>query len=209
MTFTGFTGADFDSFLIEGLAPRMAAIQERIQPKFRALGAELLPYVSAVSGEDMHLHIARHARRKVNAPVDTWMAFSRSKRGYKQLPHFQIGLFDDRLFLWLALIYELPHKAAIASAILRRADDTLLRLPAGFAVSFDHMKKESAMLGELTRDELLGGIARFRDVKSCELLVGRSIPKQEPDLADGKAFLALAEDTFGRLGELYRIATRA
>ena len=38
------------------------------------------------------MHVAKHARRSVNPPIDTWVAFAPNKRGYKMLPHFQIGL---------------------------------------------------------------------------------------------------------------------
>ena len=34
-------------------------------------------------------HVAKHARRSVNPPKDTWVAFATSKRGYKMLPHFK------------------------------------------------------------------------------------------------------------------------
>src|SRR5699024_11327687 len=65
--------------------------------------------VRAMVGSDMHLHIAKHARRTVNPPNDTWMAIAGNKRGYKKHPHFQVGLWDDHLFIWLAYIYELPR----------------------------------------------------------------------------------------------------
>lgn len=37
----GFTQADFDVFALQGLEERMAAIQNQIQPKFRAIGEQL------------------------------------------------------------------------------------------------------------------------------------------------------------------------
>lgn len=120
----------------------MKAIQTRIQPKFQALGDDLLPSLSVRSGLEMFLHIAKHARRKVNPPVDTWMAVANNKRGYKQHPHFQIGLFDDRVFIWLAFIYELPNKREIAGKFLKQASDIKRRLPADMLLSFDHMKKK-------------------------------------------------------------------
>src|SRR5690606_31613238 len=95
MQFTGFTQQDFDTFHIEGLEDRMEAIQQRIQPKFQAIGDVLTDDLSAMVGSEMYLHIAKHARRTVNPPKDTWLAIAGNKRGYKQHPHFQVGLFDD------------------------------------------------------------------------------------------------------------------
>src|SRR6478735_5437092 len=119
MSFTGFTQDDFDTFAIDGLDGRMEAIRERIQPKFKALGDSLAQDLSLFAGTEMFLHIAKHLRRKINPPVDTWMAICPNKRGYKQVPHFQVGLFDDRVFIWLALIYELPNKSNIATTYLK------------------------------------------------------------------------------------------
>ena len=122
MKFEGFTYNDFDTFNIEGLSNRMEAIQGRIQPKFRAIGEPLTQDLSILLGNEMFLHIARHLRRKVNPPNDTWLAICNNKRGYKQHPHFQVGLYDDHLFIWLAFIYELPNKQKIASTFLDNID---------------------------------------------------------------------------------------
>lgn len=108
MRFTGFTDSDFETFQIEGLEERMEAIEDRIRPKFRTIGQELTDELSARLGSEMFLHIAKHARRTVNPPQDTWLAIAANKRGYKKHPHFQVGLFDDFVFVWLAFIYELP-----------------------------------------------------------------------------------------------------
>jgi hypothetical protein len=125
----GFVPDDFATFAIDGLERRMAAIQSRIQPKFRALGERLTHELMPAAGDELFLHIAKHARRTVNAPKDTWMALCSNKRGYKQHPHFQLGLFDDHLFLWLAFIYELPNKSEIASALLGELDTVIRTVP--------------------------------------------------------------------------------
>lgn len=206
MQFTGFTQTDFETFTIEGLEGRMDAIRSRIQPKFAAISGELLDEIAVEAGEELFLHIAKHARRKVNPPVDTWMSFSSSKRGYKQLPHFQIGLFDDRVFIWLALIYELPNKQAIAQTYLDRLPEVRSALPEDFVLSFDHMKKDAVAVRDLDDSELEQALRRFRDVKKTELLVGRNIPAGDPVLADGQAFLRLAKDTMLSALPLYKMA---
>ena len=54
--------------------------------------------------------MAKHARRTVNPPKDSWVAFAPYKRGYKSLPHFQIGLWRTHLFIVLVIIYEALKK---------------------------------------------------------------------------------------------------
>ncbi|MDY0396250.1 DUF1054 family protein [Virgibacillus halophilus] len=88
MSFSGFDNEDFAIFSIEGLDHRMKALQERLQPKFAELGEELAADLSAKLGNEMFLHIAKHARRTVNPPDNTWLAIADSKRGYKKTPAF-------------------------------------------------------------------------------------------------------------------------
>lgn len=206
MRFEGFTETDFDSFRIAGLDARMEAIRSRIQPKFKALGEQLSVDIAASAGCELFLHIAQHARRKVNPPVDTWLALCHNKRGYKQHPHFQVGLFDDRVFLWFALIYELPDKKAIAGEYLKHVRKFKQSIPADYQLSFDHMQKDAVTAGSLSESELRKALERFRDVGKAELLVGRYLDANDPVLKDGAAFIELAKRTFETLMPLYRIS---
>ncbi|MFE5319751.1 DUF1054 domain-containing protein [Paenibacillus sp. NPDC056579] len=209
MTFQGFTQADFDVFHIPGLEGRMEGIQGRIQPKFKELGDALVEETAVLAGDEMFLHIAKHARRTVNAPVDTWMAICHNKRGYKQYPHFQVGLFDDRLFIWLALIYELPHKQAIAESFLKQVDQVRSLIPEDYVVSFDHMKKDAAAVADLGDKEWKAALQRFRDVKKVELLIGQNLPSSSPVLQNGPQFIELVRSTIQTLMPLYLMARSA
>jgi uncharacterized protein YktB (UPF0637 family) len=203
---TGFTQADFDVFGLEGLEERMAAIQNQIQPKFRAIGEQLSVELAVHAGNEMYLHVARHARRKVNPPKDTWLAICSNKRGYKAHPHFQLGLFDDHLFLWLALIYEVPNKSNIAAAYLNQIDDVIAAVPKDYVLSQDHMKKESTVIGDMSRQDWTNALIRFRDVQKAELLIGRHIKANDGLLRDGDALLQFASSTYETLMPLYRMA---
>ncbi|MBP1961300.1 YktB family protein [Paenibacillus aceris] len=209
MSFTGFTQHDFDTFAIEGLEGRMEAIRERIQPKFKALGDSLTQDLSLLSGTEMFLHIAKHLRRKINPPVDTWMAICPNKRGYKQVPHFQVGLFDDRVFIWLALIYELPNKSNIATSYMNQIDRIRKDIPADFVLSFDHMKKDVTPLADLDRSGWNEALIRFRDVKKAELLIGRNLHFQDPVLTKPAEFETLIKQTFEKLIPVYQLAVDA
>lgn len=203
MTFKGFIKKDFQTFKINGLEERMEAIRERIQPKFQAIGDALKDDLSAITGNEMHVHIAQHARRTVNPPQDTWMAFCHNKRGYKQHPHFQIGLFDDHLFVWLAYIYELPNKQAMAASFIDHINDIENAIPTNYVVSLDHMKKDATSIKDL---DLKKSLERFHNVKKAEFLIGRNFSPDDALLKDGKAFLTEVKHTFETLSPIYKLS---
>lgn len=196
-----FAKEDFQTFLIDGLDERMEAIQTRIQPKFQTIGQELVTYLSNKLNQELYLHIAKHARRTVNPPNDTWLAIADNKRGYKQHPHFQVGLFDDHLFIWLALIYELPNKQKIAESFLEQYD-RIKQLPNSFVVSLDHTKKDAIPLNEVTKANL----ERFRDVKKAEFLIGKHLDYQNPVLKDAQKLFHTITDTYDQLLPFYQLA---
>ncbi|UOY94473.1 DUF1054 domain-containing protein [Ectobacillus sp. JY-23] len=203
MQFEGFTKSDFNTFHIEGLDARMAAIEERIRPKFRTIGQIVTDDLSLHLGQEMFLHIAKHARRTVNPPKDTWLAIAANKRGYKQHPHFQIGLFDDHVFIWLAFIYELPNKAEIARAFLNNLNLIEATVPKNFLISQDHMKKDVTSMNEI---ELTNALERFRDIKKAEFLIGRHFAANDPILANGNDFTEAVKSTFKTLIPLYHLS---
>lgn len=203
MTFNGFQLEDFDVFHIDGLEERMKGIQTRIQPKFKEIGAELEGDLAVTLGKEMFLHIAKHARRTVNPPDDTWMAFSDDKRGYKKHPHFQVGLWDDRLFVWLAFIYELPSKQQIANHFLSHQQKLKEMIPDDYSISMNHMKKSNDLLTDLDWNATL---ERFRDVKSAELLIGKQFSKTDAIIHDGPKFMEEVKSIFHTLVPIYEFA---
>lgn len=207
MNFHGFTKEDFDTFHIVGLDERMNAIKERIQPKFKEIGDAIIDDIAALAGNEMYVHIAKHARRTKNPPNDTWLAIASNKRGYKKHPHFQIGLFDDHVFLWLAYIYELPNKKAIAETLLDHIGEIKKEIPKDFVISVDHTKKEAFSINE--EDMLTNALERFRDIKKGEFLIGKQISSDDPLLTDEGKFIDLAKDTFKTLMPIYQLSYKS
>ena len=87
-----FGAADFKVFDVNGFQARMSQIRERIRPKLEALGHSLAPAIQRTTGDETFMHVARHARRTVNPPDDTWVAFADDRRGYKKHAHFKVAL---------------------------------------------------------------------------------------------------------------------
>lgn len=206
---TGFAKSDFEVFTIEGLDERMESIQSKIQPKFASLGSKIVPFLESELNQEMYLHIARHARRTVNPPNDTWMAIAPSKRGYKKLPHFQVGLWDDHLFIWLAFIYELPQKAKIAESLIENFDDLVKTLPEDGWISVDHMKNEAKKISEMNEGDFLHALERFQDVKKAEFLVGKKLLPSDEAVQNEEKLVEVIKKTYKELVPLYKEAIEA
>jgi len=199
-----WTNKDFNVFQINGLEQRMDALNTCVRPKFNKLGENFSAFFSSHLGEEFYPHVAKHARRTVNPPNDSWVAFAPYKRGYKALPHFQIGLWSTHLFIVLAIIYEAPQKNLMAERLL--ANKSLLQqLPDDFIVSGDHMSPAAISLQEAKEEKLEEMLTRLRDVKKGEFLVGRHIPKEEAVKMSVTQFHKLTEETFQTLLPVYKI----
>lgn len=197
-----WTQEDFSVFETEGLDARMTALQDLIQPKFTKLGDLFTPLLSAHGKGEFFPHVAKHARRTVNPPSDSWVAFAPAKRGYKALPHFQIGLWRTHLFIILAVIYENPDKKGISER-LQNDLSILTSLPNDYIVSGDHMKPEAQRIIDLGSEGLVTLLERLHDVKKAEFLVGRHLDCNLAAAMTEKEFLAYAEKTFEKLLPVY------
>ncbi|MFD0711020.1 YktB family protein [Paenibacillus sp. GCM10027626] len=205
-SFSGFSQTDFDVFAIPGLEARMEKLIEHIRPKLHELGELLSPVLSELCGEEIYPHVAKHARRTINPPNDTWVAFAPNKRGYKAHPHFQIGLFGSHLFVQFAIIYEAANKAVFAEHALQQLSDIMTHIPPHFIWSGNHMVPEGTPQGQLGEDGLRSLLARLKSVKASEALCGIHIDRHDPLLKDGSAFLETAVATFRQVLPLYRMA---
>ena len=87
-----FKPDDFKVFDIKEFTARMAAILTRIRPKLTSIGEDLAPKLSAIVDCPLYVHVAKHARRTVNPPDDTWAAFGGNRRGYKKDVHFKFAV---------------------------------------------------------------------------------------------------------------------
>lgn len=194
-----WTNEDFQVFSIEGLDERMQALTTIIRPKFHLLGEHFATYFSAKTGDEFFPHVAKHARRTINPPKDSWVAFAPYKRGYKALPHFQIGLWGTHLFIVVAVIYEAPQKAEMAERLLANIKQ-FEKLKNDFVISGDHM---SPNVESLDKEKLQKLLQRLRDVKKGEFLVGRHLTIEQATTMTADEFLTFAEETFGALLPIY------
>jgi uncharacterized protein YktB (UPF0637 family) len=206
MKFNGFNDDDFQIFTIDGLEHRMEAIQKHIRPKLEYLGEYFSPVLSTMTGDEMFYHVAKHARRSVNPPDDTWVAFANNKRGYKKHPHFQIGLWETHLFIWFALIYEAPHKADFGKKVEENVDDIKSIIPPHFVWSGDHTKPDAVSFSSLSRDEFLALSERVQKVKKAEILCGLHMDRKIVTELSGAELIQKIESVFETLLPLYKMS---
>ncbi|OKP92059.1 hypothetical protein A3844_02805 [Paenibacillus helianthi] len=206
MPFQGFTTDDFDVFQIDGLEPRMNALIARVRPKLNELGDEVAPLLSSLTGEEMFPHVAKHARRTVHAPNDTWVAWGPNKRGYKALPHFQVGMFQSHLFIVFAIIYESTNKVTFAEALLRNMDDIQSELPGGYFWSTDHLDSKGIPHAGMGKPAFTELSRKLKEVKKAEVTCGLRIDREDPLLSDGGKLLTVVRQTFETLLPLYRMS---
>ncbi|WP_066059917.1 DUF1054 domain-containing protein [Robertmurraya korlensis] len=205
MTFSGFTEEDFEVFNIDGLDARMDALKNTIRPKLEALGEHFSPTLSAITGNEIFPHVAKHARRTINPPKDTWVAFSSSSRGYKMLPHFQIGLWESHVFVWFAMIYEATNKADFGKTLEKNLASIYKNTPKHFVWSEDHMKPGATTHQQLKEEDLRLMFERLQTVKKAEILCGIHIEKKDAINMSSSDFLTEVEGVFKTLLPLYKL----
>ena len=200
-----FTEEDFNVFTIEGFQDRMDALIETIRPKLHVLGDYFAQQLSIMTGEEIFPHVAMHARRTVNPPNDTWVAFSTNKRGYKMLPHFQIGLWETHLFIWFAIIYEAPNKREYGKKLENKAAQLIKMVPQHFVWSMDHMKPDAISHKPLKKEDLVSMFQRLQTVKKAEILCGIHISREDAVKLNENDLLDTIQNTFNSLLPLYQL----
>lgn len=197
-----FTEKDFEVFTIDGLDPRMSEIRSKIQPKFQELDDYFAEKLGEELGTEFFVHIAQHRRRTVYPPENTWSALSQKKRGYKMEAHFQLGIWEDYLFMWLSLIDNPKNEKEIAQAFLDN-QELFEQLDDDFYLSIDHTQP---MIERLQDADLEKHLTRFRDVKKGEFQIGRVIKKTDTLLNEPEKAREYMLKTYEELIPLYHLA---
>jgi uncharacterized protein YktB (UPF0637 family) len=208
MSFTGFRTSDFKVFDIEGFTDRMEAITTQIRPKLEAVGQELLPDVTRIGGAQAFAHVAKHARRTVNPPDDTWVAFALDRRGYKKHCHFKVAVSRAGLRFLFEAGPEHADKKRWVAAWRRHTPHLVpvLRRARGLAwFKNEHDEAPTAALTALAADD----VARLGDElatkRNGQLVLGRAVPAEEAVRWSAPDCVRMARETFQLLAPLYSL----
>lgn len=208
MAFRSFTQADFKVFDLEGFAPRMGAIKGRIRPKLEAAGRDLVPDVTRLGGAPAFAHVAKHMRRTVNPPDDTWVAFAADRRGYKKHCHFKVAVSRNAVRFLFEAGPEHAHKRRWVAAWTKHAPKLVpvFRRVRGLAwFKNEHDETPAAVLSELSVEEvghLADALTRTSD---GQLVLGRVVTADEASRWKPADYARAARETFGVLAPLYRL----
>ncbi len=203
--FPGFTNEDFDVFAIPTLEGRMDGIKAGPRPKLQALGRDLAPRLGELIGQPMHPIVAMHARRKVNPPSDTWIAWSANKRGYKMMPHFQVGMWHTHAFIQAGVIYEAQARAEFARNLLANLGAVRKALPPHFRWMEDYTQPQGILHKDMTDEDFRRIADRLLHRKEADCMVGLSVDRAET-VAAGASFAELAFGVMKLLQPIYALA---
>jgi uncharacterized protein YktB (UPF0637 family) len=186
----------------------MSGIRSRLRPKLEMLGQRLLPEVGRAIGAEAFAHVARHARRTVNPPEDTWVAFAPDKRGYKKHCHFKVAVSRNAVRFLFEVGPEHGDKTRWATAWKKTAPKLgpVLNRVRGLAYfKNEHDEQPSALFVDLSVDELAAlGDAALR-TRAGQFVVGRAVSASEAARWTEAQYRAAALDTVRTLSPLYRL----
>ena len=200
--------ADFKVFDVKGFQPRMGAIRTRIRPKLETMGRSLAPALARSVGGETFAHVAKHARRTVNPPGDTWVAFAPDKRGYKKHCHFKVAVSRHCVRFLFEVGPEHAEKKRWAAAWKKNAgklSPVLRRMKDLAWFKNEHDEIPAATLGEMTPEalaDLADEIVRTRD---GQLVLGRVVAADEAARWTEAQYRTAALETFRALLPLYRL----
>jgi uncharacterized protein YktB (UPF0637 family) len=208
MPVAAFNAADFRVFDVKGFHSRMGEIRARIRPKLEAMGHSLLPAVSRATGDPAFPHVAKHARRTVNPPDDTWVAFGPDTRGYKKHCHFKVAVSRHCVRFLFEVGPEHADKKHWGSAWKRSAGKLgpVLRRVRGLAwFENEHDEEPASSLGDLAPERLLGLADELTRTREGQIVLGRVVAAEEAARWTEAQYRSAALETFRTLAPLYRL----
>src|SRR3984957_11769253 len=119
----GFTPTDFAVFKVAGFSARMQEIYTRVRPRLVKVGNELAPELARKFHLEFFPHVARHARRTVNPPPETWAAFGPSPKGYKRYGYLALCISGAGLHARMVVKSEADRRPEMAKLLRTRAGD--------------------------------------------------------------------------------------
>lgn len=201
--FPGFTREDFEAFAIPEFHDRMFYIRSQIRPKLAQLGDDVAPKLSSVD-HPLFPHTASHARRRINPPEDTWVAFSRSPKAYKRYAHFEIGLDRQQVFVRFVVKPEGQDDKPQLLAYLKAAGVAAFKLVDPEPIHYyqdDHGRFPQDIT---TLDEaMVGSIIETTAKKSHGFAVGMVLHRSNPVVASA-SLVAKCVNMITHLTPLYR-----
>ena len=208
MSSPAFRVPDFKVFDVTGFQPRMSEIKSRIRPKLEAFATSLAPAIGRTLGGATFAHVAKHARRTVNPPDDTWVAFGPDARGYKKHPHFKVAVSRNAVRFLFEIGPEHADKKRWAAAWAKNAgklSPVLGRMKGLAWFKNEHDEEPAALLSQLRGEQLAALGEELLRVRDGQIVLGRVVPAADAAKWTDAQYRDSALDTFRALAPLYRL----
>jgi uncharacterized protein YktB (UPF0637 family) len=208
MASPAFVAGDFKIFDVLGFKPRMTEIRARLRPKLDALGESLSSSVGRSVGGEVFAHVAKHARRTVNAPDDTWVAFGPDARGYKKHSHFKIAVSRRCVRFLFEIGPEHADKRRWAATWKKNAPKigpVLGRVKHLAWFKNEHDEEPASPLSDFTLEKLGELADELTCTRDGQLVIGRAVPAEEAARWTEAQYRSAALETFRTLAPLYRL----
>ncbi len=203
-----FNSKDFKVFDLADFDERMEALRSRIQPKLAEIGAAMAPAVSGLVDQPLYVHVAKHARRRVNPPDDTWAALGADRRGYKKDVHFKIAVSRHCVRLLFEVGPEYYDKREWSLKWKRDVRGITAALGSGKKLAWfkdEHDERPESEMGSWSNRQLAGlgrEVTRRRD---GHLVIGRRVEADEIVGMKPAQFKRIALGTFRSVAPLFSI----
>ena len=201
MSRVGFTHEDFQVFRIPGFSARMNEIYARIRPRLSRLGDQLAPELGRRLNTEFSPHVAKHVRRAVNPPPETWTAFGPSPRGYKRYGYLALCISSVGLHARAVVKPEADGRLAMADEIEARSDELAKALRGTRIARYDNWDFKTLPAEMAANADLFVELGKSLRKKTGGIDVGFGWTQADALRLDRAELL----DAFRELEPLYRI----
>jgi uncharacterized protein YktB (UPF0637 family) len=197
----GFTSIDLAVFKVEGFNERMQQIYAHVRPKLIKLGDDLAPELARKLHMEFFPHVAKHARRTVNPPSETWAAFGPSSKGYKRYGYLALCVSSVGLHARVVVKPEADRRPEIGRALKGHAAQLTRSLRGTPIERYEKWDFTAPPAGVPVNEELFSELADVLNKKSGGIDLGFGWNGRDALRLDRAELL----DAYRELEPIYRI----
>jgi uncharacterized protein YktB (UPF0637 family) len=201
VTTLGFKPVDFEVFKVEGFNERMQQIYAHVRPRLVRLGDELAPELARKLHMEFFPHVARHARRTVNPPPETWAAFGPSPKGYKRYGYLALCISGAGLHARAVVKSEADKRPEMERSLKTKAAQLVKSFKGSPLARYDKWDFKTIPAPEPDTSETFSSLAEALNKKSGGIDVGFGWNLMDSLRLDRAELL----DAFRELEPLYRL----
>lgn len=197
----GFKPRDFEVFAVDGFSARMELIYRHVRPRLLKLGDELAPELSRKQHMEFFPHVAKHSRRTINPPPETWAAFGPSSKGYKRYGYLALCISRAGLHARAVVKTEADHRPEIGKKLRAKATELAKSLRGTKIARYDKWNFTHLPASGPADEAFFASLADNLDKKSGVVDVGFGWRVEDSVHLDREELL----DAMRELEPLYRI----